>query len=49
MTIKEKETKEVVCIRCSSDKVRRTYSPPAIIFTGTGYYTTDKRGKHEKN
>ena len=35
------------CERCQG-KVRKLFSPPAIIFKGSGFYTTDYARKGEK-
>jgi putative FmdB family regulatory protein len=43
----QKFTDEAItkCPKCKKNKVRRVFSPAAIVFKGSGWYKTDSRSK----
>ncbi|MFC2024895.1 FmdB family zinc ribbon protein [Chloroflexota bacterium] len=41
------ENTPVSCPRCGGD-AQRIFSPVSIIFKGSGFYSTDSRGNHDR-
>jgi putative FmdB family regulatory protein len=39
------ESHLVVCPECHKHSLRRVYMPTGVVFKGSGFYITDKRGK----
>lgn len=44
------DTGAPACPSCNgTGQVRRKFTPPAIVFKGSGFYVTDSRGKNSAN
>ena len=41
----DEDAESPLCPRCQG-KVRQLFSPPVILFKGSGFYVTDHRGNH---